>query len=301
MSKLLETIISDNNELVSRAVTGNDEFRSYIDSLTELPKTSDILYHYTNIDAIVNGILSSEREKEVRLRFSSYEYMNDPNEFKTGQKLLMKIFPQCDESEVENLLDWNNEEVQLILSMSLACDNLPMWNVYGNRGSGVALGFDKNELIKHVGSVELCIYNSEEFCMKIRNIANKIASDVLPNYNGNDEFEKYIAMYVNEISIPYFMSSVYVSILKDAAYSYEQEARMICRIKSGHENKVKYRSRNNLIIPYIDLKFPRSILKEVWIGPTHDMVRAKKSLRAFLDHLGFKHVQIKESMVPYRG
>lgn len=57
---------------------------------------------------------------------------------------------------------------------------------------------------------------------------------------------------------------------------------------------------NNLIIPYIEQYFPKSALKEIWIGPTNDMNRATYSLRKYLDHMGFNEVEIKQSQVPYR-
>lgn len=63
---------------------------------------------------------------------------------------------------------------------------------------------------------------------------------------------------------------------------------------------IKYRLKNNLIVPYVELYLPKSALKEIWIGPTNDMERATKSLRIYLDHMGFNEVEIKQSKVPYR-
>lgn len=63
---------------------------------------------------------------------------------------------------------------------------------------------------------------------------------------------------------------------------------------------IKYRLKNNLIVPYVELYLPKSALKEIWIGPTNDMELATKSLRTYLDHMGFNEVEIKQSKVPYR-
>lgn len=46
---------------------------------------------------------------------------------------------------------------------------------------------------------------------------------------------------------------------------------------------------------------PKSALKEVWIGPANDMTRVAKSLKRYLDYMGFGNVVIKKSQIPYRG
>ena len=33
-----------------------------------------------------------------------------------------------------------------IISFYDCCDNLPMWNTYGNKSKGIAIGFDKEKL-----------------------------------------------------------------------------------------------------------------------------------------------------------
>lgn len=83
---------------------------------------------------------------------------------------------------------------------------------------------------------------------------------------------------------------------KHSAYEYEQEVR--CFLTSSQP--IKYRLKNNLIVPYIELYLPKSALKEIWIGPTNDMEWATKSLRTYLDHMGFNEVEIKQSKIPYR-
>ena len=67
------------------------------------------------------------------------------------------------------------------------------------------------------------------------------------------------------------------------------------------EQKIEFRHRNNLIIPYIKNYLPKFALKEIWIGPANDMDRVAKSLKKYLDYMGFGDVVIKKSRIPYRG
>lgn len=95
------------------------------------------------------------------------------------------------------------------------------------------------------------------------------------------------------------MLSVYILLWvlgKNPAYEYEQEVRWFFPANEI----IKYRLKNNLIVPYVEQYLPKSALKEIWIGPNNDMNRAIQSLRMYLDHMGFNDVEIKQSKVPYR-
>ena len=86
-------------------------------------------------------------------------------------------------------------------------------------------------------------------------------------------------------------------LVKNPYYKYENEVRLLQLAKEN----IEYRYQNNLIIPYIKNYFPKSALKEVWIGPANDIERTKKSLRAYLDANGFNNVKIMASKIPYRS
>jgi len=91
---------------------------------SDIPK---MIYHYTSIDALVNGIIHSD--KEICLWATHCEYLNDPNDTYIGKMLLLEnedikciitdIFPE------KNILT-----TSYIISFSETEDCLPMWNMY---------------------------------------------------------------------------------------------------------------------------------------------------------------------------
>ena len=87
--------------------------------------------------------------------------------------------------------------------------------------------------------------------------------------------------------------------LKHPSYSYEKEVRLMSTISDKDE--IKHRFKNNLIIPYIEKYFPKDALKEIIVGPNNDMERTIYSLEKYLKHIGFEHVKVTPSKVPYRG
>ena len=86
---------------------------------------------------------------------------------------------------------------------------------------------------------------------------------------------------------------------KHQAYMYEKEIRLITFEEDV--NAVKYRHRNDLVIPYIEHEINRTALKSITIGPTQDFEHSKTSLQMFLKSRGFQNVKIHKSEVPYRG
>ena len=173
-----------------------------------------------------------------------------------------------------------------------------MWAMYGKNGNGIALGFNKEIIEATVPSLYKCVYVTESNKARLQSeisalIENADPKDIenLPDSAGKI-FNQMFANIVNSLAF-YIVSCFYC---KNPAYIYEQEIRSVLLT----EESAKYRINNNLIIPYIEQYFPKSALKEIWIGPTNDMNRATYSLRKYLDHMGFNEVEIKQSQVPYR-
>ena len=55
-----------------------------------LDETVMYLYHYTTVEALINGIVctSPQNGEELCLRATHNQYMNDPTEFEKGMRLL---------------------------------------------------------------------------------------------------------------------------------------------------------------------------------------------------------------------
>lgn len=290
----------------------NKEVQAFIKECTVIPDGTDIIYQYTNIDALFNGIIVKEPQKggtEICLWASNYLYMNDPSEIATGQEYVNKILKEyfVEDDGDKDIQDKMDDLDYYITSFSMTSDSLPMWGMYGKNGSGIALGFDRAIIEKTNPSLYRCTYLDQDlkdkvksFCVKVKGekITQKALSVVLiialfamllnKDKKQNEEF-------LNAF-MPFLLFMIYA---KAPAYKYEDEVRLL--IHSDKDSVIKFRTQNNLIVPYIENYFPKEALKIVLVGPTNDMKRTVKSIDRYLKHKGFNDVQIIKSEVPYRG
>lgn len=252
-----------------------------------------ILYHYTSVDALFGGIIvknKPEPGKEICLWATNCLYMNDPEELNSGIQLAHEVLDIPAKESIQSLQERVKDDVYIV-SFSAAIDCLPMWGMYGKNGHGLALGFDTTAL-QTIYSLYKSVYTNEANKELIKNEILRIPTDWWKQV----KIENILS---NTLESADSMFLLYLTLWlsgKNPAYEYEKETRWIF-IK---RDNIKYRLSDNLIIPYIEQYIPKSALKEIWIGPTNDMERATRSLRTYLDHMGFNDVEIKQSKVPFR-
>lgn len=255
-----------------------------------------ILYHYTSIDSLFSGIIVKDKpelDKEICLWASNCRYMNDPAELDTGVQLAHEVFDIPSDDSVQGISEQAKDNIHII-SFSSTIDCLPMWGMYGKNGHGLALGFD-TAVLETTLLLAKCIYTNEGNKESLRDEILKwkdLPEDWRRTLKGKNMFMENFKGSQN-FSIIYALLWV---LGKNPAYEYEEEVRCFFKQKKY----VKYRLRDNLIVPYVEVYLPKSALKEIWIGHTNDMDRATQSLRVYLDHMGFNDVEIKQSKVPYR-
>lgn len=266
-------------------------------------KKPKILYHYTTLDAVINGIINSDIKGQTNLCLwaTHCEYLNDPKDNIIGENILQDI------PEVKDILDYdlskyqfnkNYGQVNYILSFSTTCDSLPMWRMYGENGTGIMLSFD-SDIIEVLNDDKTyafkCIYeHSRSFQTHLKAFPTKLKECI-----------RISKIYYPEECVQYaFLKGYIISFLeriKAKGYEYEQEWRMVIPdYLVNVNNEVLFRNRNGLLIPYIKRFFPMQFLKEIWIGPTHDMKRSRKALEMFLLQKGMSNVSIRQSEIPYR-
>ena len=151
---------------------------------TSLPQ---IFYHYTTLEtffAIINNIeavnLNRSKKKNklddkfpLILRATHADYLNDLKDSKSGIQMLVDSLRRYEESlpkekqkNMASKLDvsWWERKIEagfilkepFITSFSAIKDSLPMWNAYSNKGIGVALGLNLNNLKKGTNIPEKC-------------------------------------------------------------------------------------------------------------------------------------------------
>ena len=116
------------------------------------------LYYYTDMNALVNGIIVPEPEvnREICLWATKWSHLNDSQENYIALDMLKDVFKNNLEVYYAFVsLSGDNHSI----SFSKEKDSLPMWSMYGAQGTGIMLEFDVSELLKIYG-VRLmpCVY-----------------------------------------------------------------------------------------------------------------------------------------------
>lgn len=248
-----------------------------------------IIYHYTNIEALVNGIISNN---EICLWATHCAYLNDPFDHYLGDEILQNHNP------INKL--WNSDlyptikryAASYIISFSESIDSLPMWNMYGKNGSGVKLGFDVKK-INEVCDLYQCFYQNTDNHQQLLGVIDDKINHLLanmPDRYKNDERDMLVYLYGH--------LHEGLRLIKSEFYEHEREWRVVFHMQNNKE--LHFRHSSGLIVPYLKKIFPKEALKEVWIGPTSDMDRVRESLHYYLAHKSFYGVDIRKSDVPYR-
>lgn len=239
------------------------------------------LYHYTTIEALVNGmIVKSPRDgEEICLWATHNQYMNDPSEFDLGIKLVKEMFTQIsrkykfDTKIPEEMI--NKYKVnRYFVCFSKHSDCLPMWNMYGGNGHGIALKFNRFQQTM-----------DDEWILKCE-------------YDFKHVQSNFITFLKEDIRVAIMYLSLLPFIMKHMAYSYEAETRFISSFSSV---PTKYRYRQGLVIPYKEIFVEKELLESIIIGPSANQNKVEESLRQFLDDNNLSHVKIERSTIPYRS
>lgn len=284
------------------------------------------IYHYTTTPALFNGILT---EKDICLWATNVQYLNDPSEF-FGFKIIQFLLEKDYSKEFLQEFYKITTDNYFVTSFSKHSDYLPMWSMYGANGTGISLGFDRAKIEKSSDSgIANCYYIKNENILKT--VFGGEKKDEIGNFfypQTSNPSKKEVLSYFTRKILNLF---TFIYLAKNQSYKYEKELRLITNLRVFHiedcntteaitnivtqltknpldlkileeeKQKIKYRTKNNLIIPYIEHHFPKETLKEIIIGPTNQMDLSEQSIRTYLDHLGYEHVKIKRSEVPYRG
>jgi hypothetical protein len=295
-----------------------------------------ILYHYTSLStfqAILSRIENEEKNdsdvnkcKSFVLRATHIEFLNDLSEFKETLRMMVEWIKKYE----RNLEPHRNRNLSqklsqdywrslatffdfmtppFITSFSEDCDNLPMWNTYGQGGKGVAVGIEKTiiddstYLSKSSKPVwAKCVYDSHILDDHIE----QIGSQLYERIENTDKGLRFHGIPNSDTLSSYF------SLLKHSAYEYEHEWRLIKSCSSlDKEKEINFQEMDGILRPYIEHRFLKSVLKEVIVGPCFDINMSRKSIEMSLKRAGYSlsesekdnkdYVAIKTSSIPFRN
>jgi hypothetical protein len=313
-------------------VVDKDKFNLIFETVSN----PQIVYHYTSVNTLLAILTRQEQELEkckndsvknhnsFVLRGTHIDFLNDSTEFVKGGEILIELIKEFEKAcpatknrNISNLLNrdvWkqtlnncNFSSLPFITSFSENPNNLPMWNTYASGGMGVAIGIKKDFVNEWDCDSEYgkptwgkCVYDKAFFssCLN-KNIDAfyKIFENNKGNLriNGDIDFERI---------------SSFLSIYKNSAYEYEKEWRLIKYCSNSDYNKeIKFQEIDGLLKPYVENIFPKSVLKEIVLGPCSNQELLHKSIRMNLLRAGYciygevnndECVKIIKSNAPFR-
>lgn len=219
-----------------------------------------IYYHYTPLRAF-SSILQDNPTKDNEICFwaTRYDCFSDKSEYKHG---IAKLYPVLNAFEVQAGLQddrriarfFNPTEVEkaqglpvpYVISISARKDNEFMWENYADKGQGVVMELEFNNLRGFYGtapySIESCIYDSEisneelsklvkDQCLEMAIamlVGNKELAIALLKDNP-EAFVRFIAIYLLAFVAPRFKKDEYID---------EEETRIIISSPIKEYNKL---------------------------------------------------------------
>ena len=274
---------------------------------------------------VKNIMESKDDEKSFEFWASSCFCMNDIAEFTTGYDVLKGILNSFEDTieyklrlsileeqtsivgktpdYISSLIKSNTvimERMPYVISFSFMPDYLPMWYMYAERGEGVCMGFEMDEIEETERKVWPVIYDYEksqkEYKEGIRYMIKDIYSDYLVRVESiKDDINK---LWDEKMTTIRYMCTLLAPIFKHPAYEFENEYRLV---QYGSKERVEYRqTEKGTVISYIIIKIPFHTLKKVIVGPCADR-RVFHSLNNELKSCNPRHlVEIEPSVLPFR-
>ena len=291
---------------------------------TKKPEKDEIVYHYTSISTF------TELLKTNTLRASDLRFLNDKTEKtkwfnvfdEASKEVSRKMSNQNGSAQKKEFLDKIGENIKhyrttecYIFCLSRLPDDKSQFNDYGDKSKGVSIGFNRGKLMNILfkfndadedttfvkgmlhGNVE---YDEQllqnELISKIENLLEKCEKS---GKNIQDFFD--CVSNLNDFNKDCRRIFCRCQDAKDRRFQSEKEYRIYWMQESNNRNKkIGLFSRNNRIIPYVDLEFgdEKLPISEIIVGPDNK-IEVVENIKEVLLLLGYSNVNVKLSEIPY--
>lgn len=317
-------------EFVQKMAVTPDEDKKYLAFIEEQVKAlkclevnrEEIIWHYTTGEALL-GIVESGT-----LYSTQVSCLNDSTELRYAAKLLREAF-----KDVQMKDSWPAEEAQLldrlltataaveepsaapllasnwfVVCFSKERDNLSQWRAYGVGENGYAIGFVAGGFFG-LGSLVVRVNYA---ALQHKQVATEVAQSTLRFFQeGLDArsgdartswAEEFLARWD-------FWLGRLAPMVKDPAFSAENEYRIIHELQPNERGKLQFRQRHSLMSRHLPLAFPPPALAahmlpiaEVMVGPSRHKEISRTSVDAFMRQKGYpqQSVPVSISSVPFQ-
>ena len=272
------------------------------------------LFHYTDVSA-VKSILENEK-----MWLTDVRYLNDSEEMHNGISMLVEYikhrvanFPHPHEffEDAANYIESglvgkagygiDNRPV-FIGSFSRAGDLLSQWRAYGS----YAIEFDTDYIPQELSA---CVYDYDEKLNQASSAALLSLIAISKNMATNTGFldQEGYGAFSDIVGL--------VATLKHESFSEEQEIRVILghdidpELEDGLE--VKFRSRGNILVPYVEADLPFESIRAIHVGPMRDQELAYISMKSLVEKMHLERpltvqnhnhkIDVVKSAIPYRA
>jgi len=234
-------------------------------------------------------------------------YMNDASEYVYAQSVIKDVISAYsvkhpEFAQYKYIFERNPLNVNLEVYAACFCerkDLLSQWRAYANHGTGYAIEFSWQSLLRsfpvnRLGRVE---YEENEQKNILKQMLEYLSRDITLRQEPGEQFYSKIAAGLMNALL--FVRA----FLKAPAFREEHEWRIISFPKSDEREEL-FRASKNMVVPYCKLplgepynKFP---ITKIIIGPTLNPTAAQRSLRRFLNSVGMNTVDIESSPIPLK-
>lgn len=260
------------------------------------------LNHYTSASGL-EGILKKEH---INLRATRYSHLNDSKEYRwIKEKIKDKKEDLCRELDIPYDVDLKTYPY-VICFCNLPDDHL-MWKLYGNDGKGYMLTFDYEGIKKiafehspnesdpdHLQQIVYADENDwEEKFRENLKLFEKEGEEAIVH---SSDIHKACALmkrriYAHENETRYMRCAHDILILS----SYNDEPETVYDGEGGED--FKFRVSDYGITPYIDINFPKVILKSITVGYGYNFQAQRDALNLLLNSRDYKDVEIIQSQI----
>jgi hypothetical protein len=267
------------------------------------------VYHYTTMEGF-HGILGSRVLRATHLFFQ-----NDASEFDTARECAREALADFASSAVPSKtrgdlrrvlerLGSRGPERVYSFSFSRLSDDLNLWRAYA-RGGGVAIGFPRRELERHVAKHGILFGRCEYEPQQSRDWMGRIVEGALSALRAGSSSRPAGWTLVDEVG---FQLDFQGSLLKNPLFRSEQEWRCVAYPDAMTTTlPERFRVHGGRLVPFVEIPLPRTIQKGFWrkvrivLSPESSDELERVSVRRFLRNAVGAEMEVMASRVPLRN
>lgn len=287
--------------------------RSLNMQIKRIEETGQSLYHYTSLNSLMGMIETN------RLWMSKGTFLNDSSELVYFSGILKTVLEKMEVPDKGELWGVFTEQLQqaldhfmieieesgfevYVFSMSQTEDSLALWYNYA-KGDGYNIGFSAEELLGKINHYlmdagllhGLVVYSKQEQQTILENLLTE-SFELISEYREEQ---------VTSVLADHFFSMMAscAVFFKDAAFKSEEEYRIAVISRGEVDGKVKFRARNGVIIPYIEVLFEESLpISHITIGPKNNIDIAKSGIEHYVRSKGYnlETISVSKSVAALR-